>query len=38
MQTTDQVDLDSTPDEVATTTAAMARNGAHAARLLRERG
>lgn len=35
MQTIDYADLDSTPQEVTTTTAAMARNAAHAARLLR---
>ena len=36
MQGTDYADLDSTPEEVATATAAMARNAAHLARLLRE--
>lgn len=37
MQTTDYIDLDETPEAVASTTAAMARNAAHLARLLRER-
>ncbi|MBF6071670.1 hypothetical protein CJ469_03628 [Nocardia farcinica] len=37
MQTTDYIDLDETPEAVASTTAAMARNAAHLAGLLRER-
>ncbi|AXK88264.1 Multimeric flavodoxin WrbA [Nocardia farcinica] len=37
MQTTDYIDLDETPETVASTTAAMARNAAHLAGLLRER-
>jgi multimeric flavodoxin WrbA len=36
MQTTDYVDLESTPDTVATTTASVARNAAHLARLLND--
>ncbi|WP_280483542.1 flavodoxin family protein [Nocardia farcinica] len=37
MQTTDYIDLDETPEAVASTTAAMARNAAHLAGVLRER-
>ncbi|MEU3016811.1 NAD(P)H-dependent oxidoreductase [Nocardiopsis sp. NPDC007018] len=37
MNPKDYIDLDSTPEAVATTTATVARNAAHLARLLRER-
>lgn len=36
MKTTDYQDSDSAPDPVATTTAAVARNAAHLARLLND--